>query len=577
MTPFRHLASARLFPFLAWPATWRRHGVQGDILAGITVGLVLVPQAMAYAQLAGLPPYIGLYAALLPTLVAALFGACGPLNTGPVALTALLTGASLMTLAEPGSQQFVTAAVILALMSGVIQIVLGALKLGWLLNLLSRPVMTGFINAAALLICLSQVPALVGLDMPRSDHLIADFLSMAGNLHEAHLPTLAFGLGTFAALLLIRRFVPRLPGVLVVVAAATMISAMIDFETMGGTVIGAIPAGLPLPTLPSVSWSLFITLLPAAFVIALVSFMEVTASATLISARTGESWHRNQELLSQGLAKLASGLSGAMPVSGSFSRSALNYANGARTGLASIISALFVLLTLLFFTPLLWHLPVAVLAAVILLVVVNLLDFRALGRAWQAGRDDGLASAVTFLTTLAFAPNIQNGILAGLLLSLALLLYRDMQPRVALLGLHPDGTYRDLERFGLTHPHPNLVIMRFDSALNFVTAESFALAAGRALQAQSDVRVLLISSTGINEVDATGLHMISTLRDQLAAQGRTLAFCGLKKQVIDAMERTGLWERLKPHVHYRTEQHALEALDETLPTVEEELPSEQNS
>ena len=551
---------ARLLPFLAWPTQWRGHGVRGDLIAGITVALVMIPQALAYAQLASLPPYIGLYACLLPAAIAALFGSCGQLSTGPVALTALLTGASLIPLARPDSPEFLTLAILLALMSGLIQLLLGALRAGWLLNLLSRPVMTGFINAAALLICLSQIPALLGLRMARSEHFLLDFWHMFENISAANPLSTAFGAVSLLCLIVLRRFAPRLPGVLLVVVIATIASAALDYEARGGAVIGAIPAGLPALTLPALDWNLTVALLPAAFVIALVSFMEVTSSATLISARLGTHWQQNQELIGQGLGKIASALTGSMPVSASFSRSALNYASGARTGLSSLVSVVFVVVTLLYLTPLLWHLPTAVLAAIILQVVAGLLDFRALGRAWQASRDDGLASALTFVTTLAFAPNIQNGILTGLLLSLALMLYRDMQPRTALLGLHPDGTYRDLERFGLEHPHPGLVILRFDSPLTFVTAEAFDNAATQALRAQPRVSTLLISAAGINTIDASGLHAISAVLERLRADGQTLAFCGLKKQVIEPMERTGLWSRLKPHAHYRTEQHALETL-----------------
>lgn len=557
----------RFLPFLGWPALWRKHGLRGDIVAGITVGLVFVPQAMAYAQLAGLPPQIGLYAALLPAIVGALFGSSGAISTGPVALTALLTGASLITVAQPGSADFISAAITLGLLAGLFQLLLGLLRLGWLLRLLSRPVMTGFINAAALLVTLSQVPALLGLRMPRSEHFLIDFLDVLSRLSSLHLPALLFGAGAFLALLALRRLTPSLPGALVVVIAATAIAATTGYEAGGGSVIGAIPAGLPGLHLPELDWNRIVTLLPTAFVIALVSFMEVTASATLFSARTGDRWHQNQELIGQGLAKLASAFNGGMPVSGSFSRSALNFVSGARTGLSSLIAALFVLVTLLYLTPWLWHLPIAVLAAVIMLVVFNLFDFRALKDTWKASRDDGIAAITTFIATLAFAPNIQNGLLVGLLISLALAIYREMEPRVAWLAEHPDGTFRDLERFGLPHPHPNLVIMRFDSPLSFVTAERFDDAALRALEAQPEVRVLLISAAGINSIDATGLGTVSSLLARLNETDRTLAFCGLKKQVIDAMERAGLWERLQSHASYRTEHHALQAL---LPLLEED-------
>jgi len=550
----------RLLPFLAWPRQWRAAGWHVDAIAGITIALVMVPQSLAYAQLAGLPPHVGLYAALLPAVVAALFGSCGQLSTGPVALTALLTGASLVPLARADSPEFLALAILLALMSGLIQLALGALRAGWLLNLLSRPVLTGFLNAAALLIGLSQVPALLGLPAPRASHVLIGFWHTLQDLAAVHALSALFGFGTLAALTLLRRFAPRLPGVLLVVVAGTALSAASGFAEHGGVVVGAIPAGLPTLGLPAFDGSAAVALLPAAFVIALVSFMEVTSSAKVITGRTGQAWDHNQELIAQGLAKLAAAVSGTMPVSASLSRSALNFASGARTGLASLVAAACVLLTLLYLTPLLWFLPIPVLAAVILQVVGGLFDFRALGRAWQASGADGLASAVTFASTLLFAPNIQNGILTGLLLSLALMLYRDMRPRTVLLGLHPDGTYRDLERFGLQHPHPQLVILRFDSPLTFVTAATFESAVVQAAAAQPEVRTVLISGAGINAIDASGLHAIATLHERLRGRGQALAFCGLKKQAIDAMERTGLWERIGTQAAFRTEHQAVATL-----------------
>ncbi|MBC9071053.1 SulP family inorganic anion transporter [Thauera sp. CAU 1555] len=557
----------RLLPFLAWPRQWSGATLRGDLIAGVTVALVMVPQSLAYAQLGSLPPYIGLYAALLPAVVGALFGSCGQLSTGPVALTALLTGASLLPLARPETPEFVALAILLALLSGLIQLALGGLRLGWLLNLLSHPVLMGFVNAAALIICLSQLPPLIGLSMARSDQFLTDLAGALARLDALHLPSAAFGLGALATLVALRRLLPRLPGVLLVVAAATALSALIGFEAGGGRVVGAIPAGLPTLAVPEVDLGAAVTLLPAAFVIALVSFMEVTSSARLISGRTRQPWRQNQELIGQGLAKIAAAACGSMPVSASFSRSALNHASGAQTGLSSLITAALVLLALLYFTPLLWHLPVPVLAAVILQAVANLIDFGALSRAWRANRNDGLAAVLTFVSTLAFAPNIQNGILTGLLLSLALMLYRGMKPRIALLGLHPDGTYRDLERFGLEHPHPRLVILRFDSPLTFVTAATFEEGMLRAVRAQEDVRVVLVSGAGINDIDATGLHTLNGLVERLRTQRQRMAFCGLKKQVIDAMERDGLWERLSPESEFRTEQQALDAL---LPTLDNE-------
>ncbi|MDX9718602.1 MAG: SulP family inorganic anion transporter, partial [Thauera sp.] len=452
----------RLLPFLSWPAQWRAAGVRGDLVAGVTVALVMIPQALAYAKLAGLPPHIGLYAALVPAVIAALFGSCGQLSTGPVALTSLMVAASILPLSGLAGGDLLGLALLLALLSGLIQLALGLMRLGWLLNLLSVPVLMGFVNAAALIICLTQVPPLLGLAMPYSQHLVLDFAHALGGLAAPHLPSLGFGLGSLAALVALKRLWPRLPGVPLVVAAATVLSAWTGFAASGGAVVGEIPRGLPELSLPPMRLDLVIAILPAAFVIAMVSFMEAASSAKLISGRTRQAWQQDQELIGQGLAKMSAAFTGGMPVSASFSRSALNYVNEARTGLSSLITASLVLLALLYLTPLLWHLPKPVLAAVILQAVAGLLDAGVLRRAWRASKDDGAAAAVTFAATLAFAPNIQNGIFTGLMLSLGLLVYRGMRPRAALLGLHADGTYRDRERFGLAHPHPELVILRFD-------------------------------------------------------------------------------------------------------------------
>lgn len=554
------MSARRLLPFLAWPAQWRTHGLRGDLVAGATVALVLIPQALAYARLAGLPPQVGLYAALVPTVVAALFGSCGQLSTGPVALTSLLVGASILPLAGTADSDAAALALLLALLSGLIQLGLGALRLGWLLNLLSVPVLMGFVNASALIICLTQIPPLLGLSMAQSQHLVMDFAAALGGLAALDAAAVAFGLGSLAALVALKRLWPRLPGVPLVVVAAIALSAWSGFGARGGAVVGEVPGGLPGLGLPPLRLELISALLPAAFVVALVSFMEAASSAKLISGRTRQPWDQDQELVGQGLGKVAAAFCGGLPVSASFSRSALNYANDARTGLSALVTAAFVLVTLLWLTPLLWHLPKPVLAAVILQAVAGLIDVRVLVRAWRASRDDGAGAAVTFAATLAFAPNIQNGILTGLILSLALMVYRGMRPRAALLGLHEDGTYRDRERFGLPHPHPQLVILRFDSPLTFVTAATFEDAMLGAARAQDGVKIVLVSAAGINEIDATGLHTLASLLERFHAQGLTIAFCGLKKQAIDAMERDGLWAHIGTHASYRTEHQALDAL-----------------
>ncbi|MCB1959271.1 MAG: STAS domain-containing protein [Rhodocyclaceae bacterium] len=535
--------------------------MRGDLTAGVSVALVMIPQSLAYAQLAGFPAHYGLYAAMLPALVAALFGSAPQLSTGPVALTGMLTLASIAPLAPPGSAEFITLGVLLALLAGLIQLSLGALRQGWVLNLLSRPVFSGFINAAALLICLSQLPALVGIDGPHAPAMHAEIARIAGALGAPHLPTLAFGGLSLAALIALNRLAPRWPGVLIVVVASILVSAHTGFEAAGGAVVGAIPAGLPplsLPTLPG--WTPLSGLLPAAFVLALVSFLEAASSCKPITERTRQPWDENQELIGQGLAKIAAAFSGTLPTSGSFSRSALSYATGARSGLSQLVTVAVVLAATLSLSHTLYHLPDAVLAAIIIHAIVKLLDFQTLRRAWRIDADDGLAASATFVATLVFAPHLQNGILTGLLLSLSLLIWRSMKPRVALLGLHPDATYRDLDRFDLAHPHPAIVVLRFDGPLHFVNAARFTEAIDWARQAQPGVRVVLLSAAGINAVDATGLDALRSAIARLAADGQSLALYGLKKQVIDRLERDGQWSELAAHASYRHEQAAIDAL-----------------
>lgn len=557
--PPSHLLS-RLFPFLAWRRQLGADGLRADLMAGVTVALVAIPQALAYAQLAGLPPYVGLYASLLPCIVGALFGSSGQLNTGPVALTSLLTATSLAPLALPGSQPYLLLAVQLALLAGLLQVIFGMLRLAHFADLLSHPVLHGFINACSLLICAAQLPTLLGLPTFGQRPFAEAVIDLLRALPDIHPFSAALGLTAVALLIALRRLLPRWPGVLMMVTGLSLVAWLGGFEAEGGRVVGRLPEEILAFDLPRADWSQTVDLLPSAFVLALVSFLEAMSSCKVASARTGERWDGNQELIGQGLAKLTASVCQAYPVSGSFGRSAFLLSSGARSGLASVVGALMVLAALLAMPGLIARIPLPVLAAVILVTLATLLSPAPLQDAWRTSRDDGLAGTVSFIATLAFAPHIEIGILAGLILSLALLIYRSMKPRVAVLGRHPDGSWRDAARFGLPPPHPELSILRFDGPLHFVNAATFedaVLAVGRA---NPGLKVLLLSCAGINDMDASGIETLRRIHRQLRDAGRCLACCGLKKQVIDVMERTGLWAELAPHAAYRTEDHALQHL-----------------
>ena len=511
-----------------------------DLIAGITVSLVAIPQSLAYARLAGVPAYWGLYAALIPTIVGALFGSSRQLSTGPVAMTSLLTAASVAPLAAADTQSFYSCVILLALLSGLFQILMGAFRLGAILNFLSHPVLMGFINAAALIIGLAQLPTLLRIKAPQSSHFLLDILRVIQHIGSMHALSLAFGVTAIAMIVVLKKFAPRLPGVLITVAVLTLTSYYIGFAHIGGEVVGAIPKGLPSFSIPALDLQKAMALTPAAFIIALVSFMEAMSSSKVISNNTGLPWDENKELVGQGLAKLAAAFCHSLPVSGSFSRSALNLASNARTGLSSVISAICVLITLLFLTPLLYHLPKPVLAAIIMVAVVGLINFRVIVHAWRVSRDDGIASVVTFAATLAFSPSIQNGILVGIGLSLGLMLYRMMRPRITRLGVNGDGTLGDAKRHDLPALHHRLGAIRFDGALRFINVSEFEKALLEMQRSNPEINTILISCAGINDIDASGVDMLSKLIVRFSSKDVCLCFSGFKEHVQDVIEKSGL-------------------------------------
>lgn len=544
----------------AWIAR-NKNILAADLLAGITVSMVAIPQSLAYAQLAGMPPIHGLYAAFIPTIVGAVFGSSKQLSTGPVAMTSLLTAASVAPLAAPASEQFYAYVILLALLSGIFQIAFGVLRVGVLLNFLSHPVLMGFINAAAIIIALSQLPTLLGIAAPRTDHFLLDIFAVLKEIETAHPLSLAFGAASILALIVFKQRAPKLPGVLLTVAVATAVSYAIGFEGKGGQVVGMVPRGLPTLTVPPLDWQASVALLPASFVIALISFMEAMSSAKVIAIRTREPWNENRELIGQGLAKVAAAFCQSMPVSGSFSRSALNLAANAKSLLSSVIAALFVVLTLLFLTPLLYHLPKTVLAGIIMMAVVNLVNIRIIRNAWKANIGDGISGLTTFAATLIFAPNIQNGILTGILLSLALLLYRLMRPRIVPLGL-AHGELRDARRHEIEPLGPRLGALRFDGALLFVNVSYFEDALLEIERSNRELTHILIKCNGINQLDASGVEMLLNLVTRFKNSGITLAFCGLKHQVYDVMARTSLVDEIGAGNIYPSDAAALSALRE---------------
>lgn len=549
-------------PFLDW-FPLPQGGLQKDIIAGITVALVLIPQSMAYAALAGMPPHYGLYAAFVPVLVGGIWGSSKQLATGPVAVVSLLTAAAITPLAEPGSGDFIALAVVLAAMVGIIQLTLGLFRLGAVVSFISHPVVLGFTNAAAIIIGLSQLNSLLGVPMERQDNFILTIAGVLGEIPATHLPTLLMGAAAIAIMLLTKRLAPRVPGVLLAVVVTILASWALDFEAMGGAVVGNIPEGLPAVTVPAMDWNTMTTLITSAFVIALVGFMEAISIAKAIAAKTKDRLDASQELVGQGLANLTGSFTQSFPVSGSFSRSAVNYNAGAVSGLSSVATGVVVVITLLFLTPLLYHLPQSVLAAIIIMAVIGLINVKAIKHAWEAHKHDGIAAIVTFGATLAFAPHLDQGILVGAGLAIILYLTRTMRPRVITLSRHPDGTLRDAKYFNLPVSE-HVTAVRFDGDLYFANVAAFEDAILQVNAEYPRAKYILVVGNGINDIDASGEEAIHNLVERLRANDVTLVFAGLKLQVMQVMQRTGLYATVGAENFYRTEEQALEAIYERI-------------
>ena len=681
----------RFLPFLAWTGELKNgRTLRADLLAGITVALVLIPQSMAYAQLAGLPAYFGLYAAFLPPMVAALFGSSRQLATGPVAVVSLLTAAALEPIAASGSAGYIAYAITLSLLVGLFQLSLGLLRLGVVVNFLSHPVIIGFTNAAAIIIATSQLDKIFGVRVDKAEHQYETvWNTITAAASQTHWPTLAMAVGAFTVMIALRRFFPRLPYVLIAVVITTLLALGINYERLqsthyaqieseaaqtvireeislkreipeldkavaaaekkylatharhgtddsrsllsqhawdtlklkrdrrirsaktdleelkktrfehvpgengqpgkyylrghapegsatdgrvwrirafdneqlvmngGGNVVGAVPQGLPSVQLPKFDLGVILQLLSAAITISLLGFMEAISIAKAMATKTRQRLDANQELVGQGLGNILGSLTQSYPTSGSFSRSAVNISAGAVTGFASVVTSVIVVVTLLWLTPLLYHLPQATLAAVIMMAVVGLINVKAIKHAWQANHQDGIVAIVSFALTLAFAPHLDKGILIGAGLALILYLYRTMQPRVALLARHPDGTLRDAEVFGL-ETCANISVIRFDGSLYFANTSYFEDKVLERVAFRPNLRYMIIVGEGINHIDASGEEMITHLAERLEKVGITLLFTGLKRQVLEVFQRTGLFDKLGVGRFFRTDDQALE-------------------
>ncbi len=682
----------RFFPFLEWFDNYNSSKLRIDFISGLTVALVLVPQSMAYAQLAGLPAYYGLYAAFLPPLIASLFGSSRQLATGPVAIVSLMTATALEPLATAGGESFIAYAILLAFIIGFFQFLLGIFKLGLVVNFLSHPVVNGFTNAGALIIASSQLSKLFGVYVDSAEHHYETVYNVVkAALQYTHWPTLALALLAFLFMILLKRINPKIPNVLVAVAVTTLLSFYLDFEhnynagltqikdtaahelveqfnqtvkdideksarrvelsakaseaeekldrrsvvalnyrhqisflnieiaelketshvyrerlrnfhlsgveeaggiirfynpdslppgskgdgrvwrfrvgnkcldennicmTGGGAVVGDIPRGLPGFKPPVFRWGIIVSLFPMAVIISLLGFMEAISIAKAMAARTGQRLDPNQELIGQGLGNMLGSLFNSYAVSGSFSRSAVNIQAGAVTGLSNVFSSAVVVATLLFFTPLLYHLPQAVLAAIIMIAVIGLVNVKGFIHAWKAQKYDGAIGIITFIATLGFAPHLDRGIMIGVGLSLILHLLRSMKPDIALLSLHPDGTFRNRRRFALAQCR-HIALIRYNGSLFFANVNYLEEQILERISRMPELKHIIIVGNGINELDASGEDILAILVRRIREAGYDISFSGLNDEVLDVLRRTHLYETIGEDHLYRNATRAV--------------------
>ncbi|HCJ78411.1 MAG TPA: sodium-independent anion transporter, partial [Gammaproteobacteria bacterium] len=540
--------------------------LKADLVAGLTVALVLVPQSMAYAQLAGLAPQYGLYASFLPVMIAALMGSSRQLGTGPVAVVSLLTAAAIPTIIPPGADMVTYAAYasLLAFLVGIFQFALGALKLGFVINFLSHPVVVGFTNAAAIIIGTSQLSKVFGVDKGVGEHTYEQVWGVLINASQhTHAWTLFAAIVAFAIMIGVKQYAPKLPGVLLAVVVTTIISWVMDFGTpvadggLGGAIVGSIPEGLPSLTIPNFDFSVINQMIVTAITIGLIGFMEAISIAKAMAAQTKQRLNADQELMGQGLANVVSSFFQGYAVSGSFSRSAVNISAGAITGFSSVVTAVIVGITLLWLTPLLYHLPQATLAAVIIMAVINLIKFAPIMHAWKVEKHDAIVAVTSFVLTLLFAPHLENGIVIGVILSLALFLYRTMEPRFTELSAH-DGSSMLVNALDNKLERCEVVsIVKYSGSLYFANAGYFE---DKILKLIADkhecLKYIIVDMAGINQIDASGEDVLTGLLERCSAGGVEILFARTEG-IESVLKRSGFIDRFGEDRFYERRTDAL--------------------
>jgi len=530
----------------------------GDLFAGLTVAIMVIPQGMAYAMLAGLPPIYGLYAALVPVLIYPLFGTSRQLSVGPVALVSILVLAGLSKLADPGTPEFIELALLTAFIAGMIQIVLAMFKMGFLANFLSEPVISGFTAAAAIIIGVSQLKYLLGVEVARSTVILDMVKGLIAALGDTNILSLITGVVGIVIILGIRKIRKSLPAALIAVIVTGVLVSVLDWQSQGVQVVGEVKQGLPAFQLVALDIDKILAILPLAGIICIISFIESLAIAKAIAARHRDSHvDANKELFALGLAKVLGSFFLAYPNTGSFTRSAINDEAGAKTGLSSIFAGLVVVITLLFLTPLFYYLPKPVLASIVLAAVVGLIDIPYVLNLYKIDRRDFYVFMTTFVLTLLLG--VQQGVFAGVALSVLLVLYKTSRPHYAVLGqLEGTNTYRNISRYEDSKLNKDYLIIRYDVDIYFGNAEHFYDTIMKEVSNYPDVKYVIVHMTGIGSIDSTGLHRLDLLIDSLQEEKVVLLLAGVRGIVRDLLVKSGLQAKVGARHCYLTVQDAIE-------------------
>jgi SulP family sulfate permease len=532
----------KYIPILDWLPNYKKVWLKGDLGAGLTVGIMLIPQGIAYAMIAGLPPIYGLYTAMIPQIVYAIFGTSRQLSVGPVAMDSLIVASGVTTLAQIGTENFIEFAILLAFMMGFLQVVFGFFKLGFLVNFLSRPVISGFTSAAALIIGLNQLKHLLGIQIIRDNRIHTLVIDAFQQIKEINWLTFAIGAASILILVFLKRLTTKIPAALVVVVLGIVLVRVFHLEQFGVQILGEIPKGLPEFTIPKFEKHTLMELFPIALTLSFIAFLEAISVAKAIEIKhTDYKVRPNQELIAIGFGNIVGSFFQTYPATGGLSRTAVNNQTGAKTPLAAIVSGLIVGVTLLFLTPVFFYLPKAVLGAIIVVAVYGLLDFSMPKELLTYSKRELVILNITLIVTATVG--IKEGILTGIILSLAMLIYRSTKPHFAVLG-QVKGThfYRNVNRFeGLLKTSEDILIVRFDAQLYFANVsffkdklEDFVTEKGTKL------KLIIIDGESINSIDSSGVFMLKELIDKYKNLGIDIAFSGMKGPVRDILDKSGV-------------------------------------